>query len=45
MAPELLNPRGFGLEDGNPIEKSDVYAFGMVMYQVSDPRTTLGTAT
>ena len=30
MAPELLNPSGFGLKDRNPTKKSDVYAFGAV---------------
>ena len=35
MAPELLNPSGFGLKNSNPTKKSDTYAFGMVTYQVS----------
>ena len=35
MAPELLKPEGFGMENDNPTEKSDVYAFGLVTYQVS----------
>jgi serine/threonine protein kinase len=34
MAPELLNPAGFGLDTSNPTKKSDVYAFGVVTYQV-----------
>ncbi|KAF9648289.1 kinase-like protein [Thelephora ganbajun] len=34
MAPELLNPSGFGLNTSKPTKKSDVHAFGMVMYQV-----------
>ena len=34
MAPELLNPAGFGLDTSNPTKKSDVYAFGIVTYQV-----------
>lgn len=34
MAPELLNPSGFGLQNSNPTKKSDVYAFGVVTYQV-----------
>jgi len=38
MAPELLNPSGFGLRDSNPTKKSDIYAYGAVMYQVSNPR-------
>ena len=33
-APELLNPSGFGLEDSIPTRESDIYAFGMVTYQV-----------
>ena len=36
MAPELLNPSGFGLKNSNPTKKSDIYAFGVVTYQVSD---------
>ena len=35
MAPELLNPSGFDLKNSNPTKKSDIYAFGMVTYQVS----------
>jgi len=35
MAPELLNPSGFGLKNSNPTKKSDIYAFGVVTYQVS----------
>ena len=34
-APELLDSSGFGLDDGNLTENSDIYAFGMVTYQVS----------
>jgi len=36
MAPELLNPSGFGLKNSNPTKKSDIYAFGMVTYQVGN---------
>jgi len=36
MAPELLNHFGFGLENSNPTKKSDIYAFGVVTYQVSN---------
>ena len=36
MAPELSNPSGFGLKNSNPTKKSDIYAFGVVTYQVSD---------
>ena len=35
MAPELLNPSGFNLKDSNPTMKSDIYALGVVTYQVS----------
>ena len=35
MAPELLNPSGFDLKNSNPTKRSDIYAFGMVTYQVS----------
>ena len=35
MAPELLNPSGFNLKNSNPTKKSDVYALGVVTYQVS----------
>ena len=35
MAPELLSPPAFGLENNNPTKKSDIYEFGMVTYQVS----------
>ena len=34
MAPELINPAGFGLDRNNPTKKSDIYAFGVVTYQV-----------
>ncbi|KAF9781352.1 kinase-like domain-containing protein [Thelephora terrestris] len=34
MAPELLNPSHSDLENSNPTKESDVYAFGMVTYQV-----------
>ena len=35
IAPELLDPATFGLSDRNPAKKGDIYAFGMVSYQVS----------
>ena len=45
LAPELLNPSGFGLKDGHPTKKSDTYAFGVVAYQVSNTCFISGTAT
>ena len=45
MAPELLNPTSFGLEDSVPTKKCDIYAFGMVMYQVRSPCSTPDTVT
>ena len=44
VAPELLNPPGFDLKDSTPTKKSDVYGFGMVMYQVSNTYFISGTA-
>ena len=35
MAPELLNPSNFRLEGSSPTKESDIYAFGLVTYQVS----------
>jgi len=43
MAPELLNPSGFGLRSSHPTKKSDIYAFGVVTYQVSLTCPTQGT--
>ncbi|KAF9778335.1 kinase-like domain-containing protein [Thelephora terrestris] len=34
MSPELMDPRSFGLLDKHPTVKSDVYALGMVIYEV-----------
>jgi len=34
MAPELIDPEGFGLERCCPTKRSDCYAFGMVVYEV-----------
>ena len=34
MAPELLLPEKFGLRDGRVSKQADVYAFGMVVYEV-----------
>ena len=41
IAPELLDPATFGLSDRKPTRKGDIYAFGMVSYQVS---VTVGLA-
>ena len=35
MSPELLTPEEFGKEDAVPTPQSDVYAFGLVIFQVS----------
>ena len=45
MAPELLNPSDFGLKNSNPTKKSDMYAFGVVTYQVSATCFTSSKAT
>ena len=45
MAPELLDPPGSDPKNGNPTKKSDIYAFGVVTYQVSDHRFISGTMT
>ena len=34
MAPELLNPKQFGLTHSNPSKESDVYSFAMTAYEV-----------
>ena len=36
MAPELLIPREFDFTESVPTQKSDIYAFGSVIYQVRD---------
>ena len=33
MAPELIDPEKFGLEDNHPTKSSDCYALGMVIYE------------
>ena len=38
MSPELFDPEKFGLKDGRHTERSDCYAFGMVMYEVLSGR-------
>jgi serine/threonine protein kinase len=34
MAPELLIPEDFDLDKGVPSKQSDIYSFGMVIYEV-----------
>jgi len=34
MSPELLYPGGFNLKDSRPTKQSDIYAMGMVIYEV-----------
>lgn len=34
MSPELLDPRGFGLEESRPTGESDCYALAMAIYEV-----------
>jgi len=34
-APELVDPQRFGLTDSGPIKESDVYALGVLTWQVS----------
>ena len=34
MSPELLAPSNFGTEDSTPITQVDIYAFGLVIFQV-----------
>jgi len=34
MAPELHHPKKFGLSDGRVSKQADIYAFGMVVYEV-----------
>ena len=36
MSPELLVPPKFGLTDAIPTPEADIYAFGLVTYQVCD---------
>jgi len=39
MSPELLDPKSFNLEDSRPTTKSDIYALGMVVYEVLSGKT------
>ena len=37
MAPELLNPAQFHLQNSNPTKESDVYSLAMTAYEVDPP--------
>ena len=37
MSPELLDPKRFNVSDPRPTKKSDLYALGMVIYEVCTP--------
>lgn len=39
MGPELFYPEDFGLSKFQPTKESDCYAFGMVIYEVRNPRS------
>lgn len=45
LAPEVLNPSAFGLKNGIATKKSDIYAFGVLMYEVSTTSRASVTAT
>jgi hypothetical protein len=36
MSPELLIPSRFGLKDSVPMPEGDIYAFGLVIFQVCE---------
>jgi len=36
MSPELLVPEEFGKEDALPTPQADIYAFGLVIFQVCE---------
>lgn len=35
MSPEMYLPENFNLKDGKPTKESDIYAFGILIYEVS----------
>ena len=39
IAPELLNPRQFNLQNSNPTKESDVYSLAMTAYEARPFRT------
>ena len=43
MAPELLVPPKFGLDKCTPTKEADIYAMGMVIYQVHTARCQMHT--
>ena len=42
LSPELLIPEEFGKKDAAPTPQSDVYAFGLVIFQVSERGCGIG---
>ena len=36
MSPELLIPEEFGKKDAKPTRQADIYAFGLVIFQVRE---------
>ena len=36
MSPELLVPSNFGMKDSIPTQEADIYAFGLVTFQVRE---------
>ena len=45
MSPELLVPSKFGLKDSIPTPQADIYAFGMVIFQVCRENHRCGPST
>ena len=44
MAPELLNPTQFHLQNSSPTRESDVYSLAMTAYEVGSPGFYTATA-
>ena len=36
MSPELLVPSNFGMKDSIPTQEADIYAFGLLIFQVCE---------